>query len=120
MSTSFHPQMDGASERSIRLVAQILQVLICPDQQDWLNKIPMVEFTLNSAISNSSGFAPFELNYGYMPSMNPGVTPEPSKILGVKYFITCTMQNLADAHNAIIESQVQQTHHANHRRCDND
>src|SRR5712675_87604 len=91
MSTSFHPQMDGASERSIRLVAQILQVLICPDQQDWLNKIPMVEFTLNSAISNSSGFAPFELNYGYMPSMNPGVTPEPSKILGVKYFITRTM-----------------------------
>ena len=104
MSTSFHPQMDGASERSIRLVAQILQVLICPDQQDWLNKIPMVEFTLNSAISNSSGFAPFELNYGYMPSMNLGIIPEPSKIPGVKYFVTCAMQNLADAHNAIIES----------------
>jgi len=54
MSTSFHPQIDGASERSIRLVAQILQVLIRPDQQDWLNKIPMVEFALNSAISNLS------------------------------------------------------------------
>jgi len=79
-------------------------VLIRPDQQDWLNKIPMVEFALNSAISNSSGFAPFELNYGYMPSMNPGVTPEPSKIPGVKYFITRAMQNLADAHDAIIES----------------
>src|SRR5712672_1624340 len=97
MSTSFHPQIDGASERSIRLVAQILQVLIRPDQQDWLNKIPMVEFALNSAISNLSGFALFELNYGYMPSMNLGIIPEPSKILGVKYFITCIIQTVADA-----------------------
>jgi len=79
----------------------------------------MVEFALNFAISSSSGFAPFELNYRYMPSINPGVVPEPSSVPRVKQFVLCAMRNLADAHNAIIESRVQQMHYANrHRRKD--
>ena len=120
MSTSFHPQTDGASERVIRSVAQILRAMIKPDQLDWSSKIPLTEFALNSAVSNSSGFAPFELNYGYMPSMNPGITPEPSKVPGVKQFVARALQNLADAHDAIIESRVRQTHNANRRRRDDD
>ena len=75
MSTSFHPQTDGASERAIRSITQILCAMVCLDQQDWTEKIPMVEFTLNSAISSSSGFTPFELNYRYMPTMNTGFVP---------------------------------------------
>jgi hypothetical protein len=119
MSTSFHPQTDGASERAIRSVAQILRASVRPDQRDWSAKIPMVEFALNSAISSSSGFAPFELNYGYMPSINPGFTPEPTGMPGVKQFVARALRNLADAHDAIIESRVRQTHNANrHRRQD--
>ena len=91
MSTSFHPQTDGASERAIRSVAQILQAMVRPDQQDWSEKIPMVEFALNSAISTSSGFAPFELNYGYTPSINLGITPGLSVVPGIKHFITCAL-----------------------------
>jgi len=104
MSTSFHPQTDGASERAIRSVAQILRAMVRPDQQDWPDKIPMVEFALNSAISSSSGFAPFELNYGYTPSVNPGIVPEPRAVPGVRHFVERALQNLADVHDAIIES----------------
>ena len=32
MSTSFHPQMDGTSERAICSIAQILHALVNPDQ----------------------------------------------------------------------------------------
>jgi len=74
----------------------------------------MVEFTLNSAISSSSGFAPFKLNYGYTPSVNLGIVPEPHAVPGVRHFVERVLQNLADAHNAIIESRVHQTHNANH------
>jgi Integrase zinc binding domain len=113
MSTLFHPQTDGVSEHAICSIAQILRAAVCPDQQDWSNKIPMVEFALNSSISSLSGFAPFELNYGHMPSVNPGFALSPDSLPGVKHFVTRTLQNLADAHNAIIESHVCQTHHAN-------
>jgi len=64
----------------------------------------MVEFALNSAISSLSGFAPFKLNYGYTPSINPGIVPEPCAIPSVRHFVERALQNLADVHNAIIES----------------
>jgi hypothetical protein len=69
MSMFFHPQTDGQSERVIRNVTQILCTLVQPDQMDWAEKIDIVEFAINSSISESTGYAPFELSGGYMPSM---------------------------------------------------
>ena len=106
MSTSFHPQTDGASERAIRSVAQILRTMVRPDQRDWADKVPMVEFALNSAISSSSGFAPFELTYGYVPTMSPGMIPESNSVPGVKHFVARALTNLSEAHDAIIKSRV--------------
>ena len=67
MSTAFHPQTDGVSECSIRTIMQILCSMISPNQKDWAEKVPMVKFTINSSVSGLTGFAPFELTYGYMP-----------------------------------------------------
>ena len=80
----------------------------------------MVEFALNSAISSSSGFAPFELNYGYTPSVNLGIVPEPRAVPSVRHFVERALQNLTDVHDAIIESQVRQTHNANRHRHEGD
>ena len=55
-----------------------------------------------------------------MPSINPGFTPTQSTVPGVKQFVSRALQNLADTHNAIIESRVQQTHYANQRRCEDE
>ena len=114
MLTSFHPQMDGTLEHAIQLISQILGAKVHPDQWDWSEKIPMVEFMLNSAIGSSSGFAPFKLNYGYIPIVNLGIIPKLSSLPRVKHFVACMIANLANAHDAIIESQVCQTHHTNH------
>jgi hypothetical protein len=119
MSTLFHLQTDGASEQVICLVSQILHAMVQPDQQDWSEKLPMVEFALNSAISSSSSFAPFKLNYGHMPIISPGINPSPSDIPGMKHFIVHALRNLADTHDTIIESRVHQTHHANCWHCGN-
>src|SRR6266852_6149290 len=71
MSTSFHPQTDGHTECANRSVGQILRSIISPDQWDWVLKLPLVEFALNSTLSSSTGFAPFELNYSYKPQITP-------------------------------------------------
>ncbi|KAJ3474262.1 hypothetical protein NLI96_g12559 [Meripilus lineatus] len=71
MSTAFHPQTDGASERAIRSVTQILRGMTKANQSDWVEKLPMVEFTMNSTVSVTTGFAPFEIN-GIMPRMIRG------------------------------------------------
>jgi hypothetical protein len=67
LSTSFHSQTDGATERANRTITQILHSVVHPDQRDWRTQLPMVEFAINSSVSDSTKHAPFELNYGYMP-----------------------------------------------------
>ena len=65
MSTAFHPQMDRATERANRSIAQIL-CTVSNDQRDWSDKCLMVEFAINSSVNATTGYAPFELNYRYM------------------------------------------------------
>ena len=69
MSTSFHPQTDGATERANRVINTVLRAVIQPDQSDWYEKLPLVEFAINSSENKSTGYAPFELNYGYIPTL---------------------------------------------------
>ena len=66
-STTFHPQTNRASERMIRKVSQVLRTLVRPDQLDWPKHLPTVEFAINSSTNKFTGFAPFELTYGYIP-----------------------------------------------------
>ena len=117
MSMAFHPQMDRVSEHAICTMAQILHAMVQLNQHDWVEKVPMVEYTLNSSISSSTGFVPFKLNYGYMPvvmsRMDKRVTSLPP---GVKTFVQQALENLAMVHDAIIESRVGQTYHVNKRK----
>ncbi|KAI0069685.1 hypothetical protein K474DRAFT_1572047, partial [Panus rudis PR-1116 ss-1] len=70
-----------------------------------------------SCKSASTGYAPFELNYGYMPrTMTLAHTTE--ALPGLRDFADRARQNLMDAHDAIIASRVFQTTQANRRRSD--
>ena len=70
MSTAFHPQMDGATKWANHSIGQILRMIINDDQKDWEDKCPIEEFVLNSSVSTTTGFTPFELNQGYMPQIS--------------------------------------------------
>ena len=58
MSTSFHPQTDGATERANRTMTTMLRQAVEPHQRDWVAKLPAIEFALNSARSESTGYSP--------------------------------------------------------------
>lgn len=115
MSTAFHPQTDGSSERGVRTTKQILRATIDANQRNWVQMLPMVEFAINSSISSTTGFAPFELNYGFMPRLVT-LPVELTPFEGVREFVELARQNLAAAHDHIIAERVFQTHYANKRR----
>ena len=73
---------------------------------------PMVEFTINSSINATTGYAPFELNYGYMPQSGQHISTN-TTFKGVKQFTQQAVWNLMDAHNAILEHRIGQTHYSN-------
>jgi hypothetical protein len=114
MSMAYHPQMDGATECAIRQVSQVLQSLIKPDQTDWANQCPMVEFAMNSTISSTMEFAPFELNYSWMPTIMTEL--DNTQYNGIRQFTKQALQNLSVAHDAIITNCVSQIEQANKLR----
>jgi len=73
----------------------------------------MMEFAINSSISESTGFAPFELDGTYMPRMIHQFPESNTAPLGVRTFAQQALQNLAAAHDAIIVSRVVQRHYSN-------
>ena len=76
----------------------------------------MVEFAINASTSRTTGLAPFELN-GTMPRMMGSMDAKES-VPGVRQFMQQVQDNLLAAHDAIIESRINQTHFANRRRRD--
>jgi hypothetical protein len=64
LSSAYHPQTDGSSERTIQTVEQMLCQCLQPDQKDWVQHLPAVEFVINCMRSGVTGFSPFFLNSG--------------------------------------------------------
>jgi hypothetical protein len=112
MSTAYHPQTDGSSERAIRTVSSILRAFVSSDQTDWSDKLPQVEFAINSTVSEATGHTPFELNYGFNPSSLRLVATEIT-FPGVRAFAEQARINLMRAHDAIIESRTRSTARVN-------
>ncbi len=54
MSTAYHPQTDGQTERMNRVLEDMLRHYVSPTQQDWDVHLPMVEFAINNAYQEAS------------------------------------------------------------------
>ena len=66
MSSAYHPETNGSTERANRTIGQILRACIGPNQKDWVMQLPAIEFAINAAQSKSTRYAPFFLNTGQM------------------------------------------------------
>ena len=65
LSTAFHPQTDGSTERINAEVETLLRQWVNTAQDDWVNWLPVVQLALNGRDSASTGVSPFMLSHGY-------------------------------------------------------
>ena len=114
MSSAFHPQTDGATERANRTVTQMIRQCVSPNQKDWVTKLPAIEFAINSARSSTTGFSPFQLNYGRNPS--PMIWQNQEEFPGVRKFAEQMKMAIMSAHNSIIVARIVNTVQANRKR----
>ncbi|GJS34573.1 putative reverse transcriptase domain-containing protein [Tanacetum coccineum] len=64
MSTAYHPQTDGQSERTIQTLEDMLHACAIDFGKGWVNHLPLVEFSYNNSYHASIKAAPFEALYG--------------------------------------------------------
>ena len=118
LSSAYHPQSDGSTERANRTVTQMLRQCIQPDQRDWVARLPAIEFAINSARSASTGYSPFFLNFGRMPRTMIWNNPPSDEYPAVREFALQKKLALMAAHDSIIAARVKQTRDANRKRQD--
>ncbi|GJS93097.1 putative reverse transcriptase domain-containing protein [Tanacetum coccineum] len=64
MSTAYHPQIDGQSERTIQTLEDMLHACAVDFGKGWVNHLSLVEFSYNNIYHASIKAAPFEALYG--------------------------------------------------------
>jgi hypothetical protein len=108
MSTAFHPQTDGQTERLNRTLEQMLRMYISPDMRDWDKWLPPCEFAYNNAYHKSTGYSPFQLAYGRHPVV-PASLVEPGcneTVLTAAQFIQRRDELRAQAAKALESAQT--------------
>ncbi|GJS18558.1 putative reverse transcriptase domain-containing protein [Tanacetum coccineum] len=64
MSTAYHPQTDGQSERTIQMLKDMLRACVIDFGSSWDRHLPLVEFSYNNSYHPSIKAAPYEALYG--------------------------------------------------------
>ncbi|GJY24571.1 putative reverse transcriptase domain-containing protein [Tanacetum coccineum] len=64
MSTTYHPQIDSQSERTIQTLEDILRACVLDFGGSWDVHLPLVEFSYNNSYHSSVRCASFEALYG--------------------------------------------------------
>ncbi len=107
MSSSFHPQTDGQTERVNQTLETYLRHFVSVKLNDWDTLLSRAEFAHNSAFHSSVGQTPFYLNFGYQPRTPPverveDVHPESAA------FVERWQSALAFARKSLIAAQQRQ------------
>ena len=83
MSTAYHPQTDGQTERTNQVLEGYLRNFVKYDQTDWYQLLPLAEYAYNNSRASANKLTPFFANYGFHPQtewmkerevQNPGAT----------------------------------------------
>ena len=106
MSSAYHLQTDGATERANRTITQMLRQCINPNQKDWVSKLPTIQFAINSARSESTVYAPFFLNNGRMPRTMVWNSAGPTEYSNLREFAQKRKLALMSAHDSVIGARI--------------
>ena len=116
MSTSFHPQTDGQSERTIQVLEDMLRACVLDHKGSWEEHFPLVEFAYNNSYQVSTHMAPYEALYG-RPCRSPLCRTEvgESSITGLD-LIRDTSEKVSLIRQRLLTAQSRQKSYADVRR----
>jgi transposase InsO family protein len=63
LSTAFHPQTDGQTERQNQTLETYLRIFANDEQDNWASLLPLAEFAYNNSVHSATNLTPFSVVY---------------------------------------------------------
>ncbi len=123
MSTAYHPQTDGQTERANRTLEDMLRAYVSHRQTDWDLHLIAAEIATNNSLHASTGFTPYYLNTGQHPNLPissavRSITDSNFTNATAEELISTLEKNIEIAKNNLLLAQQRQKQYADKYRRD--
>jgi hypothetical protein len=122
LSSAYHPQRDGTSERSNKTINQAIRYHVRRNQKGWVRALPKIRFDIMNSVNESIGFSPFQLRLGRSPRVIPPIVPEALNIVPstdaeqAEKLISQIALDVEEAKDNLLQAKIFQSHYANQHR----
>ena len=121
-SSSYHPQSNGASERTNKTVNQCIRFHVERNQTGWSKALPLIRFQIMNSVNKSTGYSPFQLRFGRTARVIPPLIsppPNPSRdYLTARSVLEEVSANVAAARDNLMLVKITQAFNSNSSRGD--
>jgi hypothetical protein len=125
MSSAYHPETDGSSERTNKTVNQCIRYHVNRSQKGWVRALPLIRFQMLNTVNKSTGYSGFQLRFGKSPRLVPewnteemvAENPELKEaLLKVTDVLSRLRDDVNDARDNLLSAKFQQAFFANRKR----
>lgn len=116
LSTSYHPETDGQTERANKILEVYLRHYVNYYQDDWAHHLPLAEFCCNNHVNVSTGVTPFFASFGHHPRLDFRPESTMPNERTIPEFITRMQKIVQNCHDNINLAQEYQATYANEKR----
>jgi transposase InsO family protein len=118
LSSGYHPETNGQSERTNQTLEQYLRCFINYQQDNWVDLLYLAEFSYNNSVHSSTGYSPFFANIGYHPRWTILEHPELPTNPAAEDRLTRLQEIQATLSYNLYDAQNTQKKVADRHRCD--
>jgi len=109
-TSAFHPQADGQSEATNKIIAMYLRCLTGDHPRQWIRWLPWAEFCYNSSYQASLRTSPFKVVYGRDPPVLRAYEPGEARLPAVEQQMLERDEFLAEVHDRLEQAQQYAKH----------
>jgi hypothetical protein len=124
LSSAYHPETDGSSERSNKTINQCIRYHVRRNQKGWVRALPRIHFDIMNSVNASIGFSNFQIRLGRSPRIIPPLVPgivdgpvsDEMDAMRARKLIENIETDVAEAKDNLFQAKVFQMHYANQAR----
>jgi RNase H-like domain found in reverse transcriptase/Reverse transcriptase (RNA-dependent DNA polymerase)/Retroviral aspartyl protease/Integrase zinc binding domain len=118
MSTAFHPQTDGQTEKVNQCLEQYLRAMVFDKTNKWANYLSLAEWWYNSTWNSAINQSPFEALYGYPPPVLALGSAPRSRVANVNTLLRDRQAALAQLKSNLKRAQERMKKNADLKRSE--